>query len=103
MLCGFRVFMLVLFVFERTVFLTELQGGYAFTRVENARWIKGRLHIVKLLQLLIVELNRHLANLLHAHTVLTGNAASDLHAHFQDAGPKGFCTLEFPGYVPSPA
>jgi hypothetical protein len=82
---GFRMFMRVLFVLKGAIFLTEPQGWYALARIQDTGGIKRGLYVVELLELLIVELHRHLANLFNANAVFTGNAATYLHTHFQDA------------------
>ena len=54
---------------------------------------------MELLQLVIIELHRHLANFLHAHAMLTGDAATHLHTEFQDLAAERLGALKFAWHV----
>src|SRR6056297_658617 len=96
---GFRMLVRVLFVLKGAVFLAEPQGRNALARVQDTGGIKCGLYVVELLQLLVAELYGHLANLLHAHAMLTGNATTHFHTHFQNARAKGLGSLELARHV----
>src|SRR5690606_1715227 len=94
-----HLFVLVLLVLNGAIFLAEFQGWHAFTGVENAGWIKGRFHLMELLQFFVIELHGHLPNLLNAHAMLTGDATTHFHTQLQNGAAEGFRLLKLARYV----
>src|SRR5699024_8352068 len=63
---------------------TAVQRRHRLARIQQAVFVEGRLDGVKLRQLVRAELIAHLADLLDADAVLTGDAAADLDAQLED-------------------
>ena len=84
---------------HRIVFGTSRQSRYRLSWIEQAFGIKNLANQVKLITLLIAELNAHFAQFLDTHTMFAGNRTALFDTQLQNFTTELFGFFELPGIV----
>ena len=76
-----------------------MECGHRFARIEQSLRVECVLHAMEALELGRRELHAHVADLLHAHSMLAGDRPADFNAELEHFGAKGLRLLGVAGSI----